>query len=63
MSISKNINLASTVKFSKELYTLINKEAPVTGMANSLAKEDGNNLVFEIKLNDGKLSVNEQVLN
>jgi hypothetical protein len=63
MSISENINLASTIKFSKEFYTLVNKEVPITGMANSLAKEDGNNIVFEIKLNDGKLSVNEKALN
>jgi len=32
-------------------------------MANSLAKEDGNNFVFEIKLNDGKFSVNDKVIN
>jgi uncharacterized protein DUF945 len=63
MSLSKNLNLASTIKFSKEFYTLVNKEAPITGMANSLGKEDGNNLVFEIKLNDGRLSVNDKQLN
>ncbi|WP_373003113.1 DUF945 family protein [Sulfurimonas sp.] len=63
MSLSKNLNLASTIKFSKELYALLNKEAPVTGMANSLAREDGNNLIFEIKLNDGRLSVNDKQLN
>ncbi|WP_294960781.1 DUF945 family protein [Sulfurimonas sp.] len=63
MSLSKNLNLASTIKFSKELYAIVNEEAPITGMANSLAKEDGNNLVFEIKLNDGKLSVNDKAIN
>ena len=63
LSISKNLNLASSIKFSKEFYALMNKEIPITGMANLLAKEDGNNLIFEIKLNDGKLSVNEKALN
>lgn len=63
LSISKNLNLASNIKFSKEFYALMNKEIPITGMANLLAKEDGNNLIFEIKLNDGKLSVNEKALN
>lgn len=62
-SIVKNFNLASTIKFSKDFYAIINKEAPVTGMANSLAKEDGNNFVFEIKLNDGKFSVNDKAIN
>lgn len=63
MSVANNFNFASTVKFSKEFYALINKEAPVTGMANSLAKEEGNNLVFEIKFNDGKLTVNDKNIN
>ena len=63
MSISENINLSSTIKFSKDIYALINKEAPVTSMANSLAKENKNDLVFEITLNNGKLSVNDKQLN
>lgn len=63
MSISKNIKLASTIKLSKEFYTMINKEAPATGVANLFAKENGNNLIFEIKLDDGKVSVNDKALN
>lgn len=59
-SLVNNINLSSTIKFSKELYLLMNKEAPVTGMANPLAKEDGNNLIFEIKLNNSKLTINDK---
>lgn len=59
-SLTDSINLSSTIKISKELYMLINKEAPVTAVANSLAKEDGNKLVFEIKLNKSKLTVNDK---
>jgi hypothetical protein len=62
MSASKNFNLASTLKFSKEFYALINQLAPITFMANSLVKEEGNNVVFKITLNDGILSINDKVM-
>ncbi|EDZ63464.1 hypothetical protein SMGD1_1527 [Sulfurimonas gotlandica GD1] len=63
MSIANNLNIASTIKFSKDFYALVNKEAPITSLAGGLAREDGNNLVFEIKLNNGKLTVNEKAIN
>jgi hypothetical protein len=62
-SLVKNINLASTIKFSKELYVLINQLVPITAIANSFAKEKNNKLVFEIKLNNSKLSINDKVMN
>lgn len=63
LSISKNINLASRIKFSKEFYALINSEFPITLLVRGLAREEGNNLIFDIELNDGRLSVNTKVIN
>lgn len=63
MSLINNIKLNSTVKLSKDFYALISKQAPMAGMAGSYAKEEGNNLVFDIKLIDGQLSVNDKVIN
>ena len=63
MSLANNINLASTIKFSKDFYAIINKAVPLVGLANSFAREDGNSLIFEIKLNNGKLTVNKKAIN
>ncbi len=63
VSLIENINLASTIKISKEFYSLLNKELPIASLAGGLAREDGNNLLFVIKLNNGQLNVNDKVLN
>ncbi|WP_324172087.1 hypothetical protein [Sulfurimonas sp.] len=62
MTLINNINIDSTIKLSKDFYVLINKKVPITGLANSFAKEEGNNLIFVIKLIDGKLSLNDKVI-
>ncbi len=63
MSLAKNVKLTSTMKFSKDFYALINKEAPATVLAGGFAKEVGNDIIFEIKLIDGNLSINDKVIN
>lgn len=63
MSILKNINLASTLKLSKDFYEIINKNVPLAGLTNSFAKEENNKIIFEVKLNAGNLSVNDKVIN
>ncbi len=35
----------------------------MSGFAEGLAKEDGNNLIFNIKLSDGHVMLNDKVLN
>ncbi|MCK9492471.1 MAG: hypothetical protein M0Q24_10300 [Sulfurimonas sp.] len=61
--ILKNINLASTLKLSKDFFVLVNKNAPLTGLAASFVKEEKDNLIFEVKLNAGVLSINDKVIN
>ena len=60
--ILENINLASTLKLSKALFALINENVPLSGLAGSFAKEQGDKLIFEAKLNAGVLSVNDKVI-
>ncbi|WP_321779328.1 hypothetical protein [Sulfurimonas sp.] len=61
-SLVKNIKFDSTIKFSKDFFIFINKKVPVTSMAKSFAKEEGNNFVFVIKFIDGHLSVNDKLI-
>ena len=63
MTFMKNLSLTSSIKFSKDFYALMNKEAPITILANSFAREDGDKLVFDMKLNNGHISVNNKVIN
>lgn len=58
----QNINLDAKFKFSKALFALINEQAPVSVLANAYAKEEGEELVFDINFTQGKLRVNGKSL-
>ncbi len=63
MTFVNNINLDSTIKLSKDFYTLINREAPLTAIANPYSIIDGDKIIFKIKLEDGRVIVNNKVIN
>jgi len=58
----QNIDLDATFKFSKALFALLNKKAPLSSIANNYAKEEGEDFVFDIKFVQGELTVNDKVL-
>ncbi len=58
----QNVDLDAKFKFSKALFTLINKQAPMSMLANAYAKEEGENFVFDIQFNKGQLTINGKSL-
>lgn len=62
LMIVQNIELEAKVKFSKALSAVINKELPISTMANSYAEEEDEDFVFNIKFKQGQLTVNDKLL-
>jgi len=54
----KTITLDSYIKISKDFFKMINKEVPLSMIADGFAKEVGNDYVFDVKFKDSKLNVN-----
>jgi len=63
MKILENIDLTSTLKLSKGFFALITKNVPGSSLAGEFAKEQNDEIIFEVKLNDGVLSINDKVIN
>ena len=59
-AISKNLYLNSTLVVSKELFKAFSKVSPYAIAIIQFAKEDAENLVFNLKLEDDKLFVNNK---
>ncbi len=59
----ENMDLTSSLKFSKKFFSLINKEFPITILAKGLVREKNNNFIFDIKLDAGRLSINAKEIN
>ncbi len=60
--ISKNITIDSQVKFSKDLFSIINQEFPLTLFAAPYAIEHENKILFDLKFYDEKLRINDKIL-
>jgi len=60
--VIKNVDMNASLSFSKELFKIINQEIPMVVFANAYEKEVGENIIFDIQLNRGELSVNNQML-
>lgn len=56
--LAQNIDLDVKFRLSKALFTLLNKQAPMSALANNYAKEEGEDLVFDIQFNKGQLTLN-----
>lgn len=61
-TVIKNVDMNASLSFSKELFKIINQEIPMVIFANAYAKEVGENIIFDIRLNRGELSVNNKML-
>ncbi len=55
-----NIDLSLLFKISQVMYAKLSLVSPVLNMAQNFAKKEEQNLIFDIKLKDAKLSVNGQ---
>ena len=53
-----NIDLSLLLKISQVMYAKLSQVSPVLNIAQSFAKTEKQNLIFDIKLKDAKLSVN-----
>lgn len=57
-----NITVNAKLKFSKEMMAIIYKEASLSKSMKNYAKEEGDNIVFDLKFIDNKLSINGKQL-
>ena len=62
MAIMQNIDLDAKLNFSSAFYAYVKQQNQNLGMADVYAKKDGKNVLFDIMLKEGKLSVNGQSL-
>ena len=60
--LANNLTVDTNFKISKAMFILLNEELPASVLAGGFAKEEGDYLVFDIKLIDSKLSINGQQL-
>lgn len=56
------IKLDFFLKISKELFTNISSSTPMVAVAKGYAKDSGEDLVYDIKLENGSLTVNGEVI-
>lgn len=60
--VANNIDMTINVKLSQQLYAKLNNGVPMTGMTNNYAKNDGNNVLFDITFINGEFRINGQAL-
>ena len=60
--VSQNVDMTINIKLSKPLYSKLTKGVPMTSMANSYAKEDGDSVIFDITFLNGEFKVNGKAL-
>jgi len=61
MAVMQNIDIDARLQFASDFYAFIKKQGNME-MADAFAKQEGDNVVFEITLQDGRLKVNGQSL-
>ncbi len=62
MMLIQDINIDAKLQFSSELYSYVKAQNANLAMADSLAKQEGDNVIFDITLKEGQLLVNGQTL-
>jgi len=62
MALIQNINVDAKLKFADAFYTYIKAQGANLVIADSFVKHDGGNALFDILLQDGKITVNGQSL-
>ena len=62
MALMQNINIDAKLKFATAFYSFIKEQGANLSMADTFVKNDGDNALFDILLQDGKITVNGQSL-
>lgn len=62
MALIQNINIDAKLKFASAFYSYMKTEAGTLAIADTFVKQEGDNAVFDILLEDGKIAVNGQSL-
>ncbi|MDD2791221.1 MAG: DUF945 family protein [Sulfurimonas sp.] len=60
--LAQNLDTEIKLKISKEIFQKINETTPMAALVMQYAKEDGQNLVFEITFRNGEVMVNGRVI-
>lgn len=62
LAVMQNINIDAKLKFASAFYTYIKTQGANLTLADSFVKQEGGNALFDILLQDGKITVNGQSL-
>ncbi len=60
--VAEYLNIDTSLKISKQMFSVIEKEFPMILLIKGYSKEQGEEIVFDLLLQDGNLSVNGKVL-
>ena len=60
--VSQNVDMTINIKLSKPLYAKFTNGVPMASMANDFAKEDANNVLFDLTFINGEFRVNGKAL-
>ena len=58
----QNINIDAKLKFASAFYSYIKEQGANLALADNFVKQEGGNAIFDIVLQDGKITVNGQSL-
>ena len=62
LAMLQNINIDAKLKFASVFYTYLKTQGGSLAMADNFVKQEGGNAIFDILLQDGKITVNGQSL-
>lgn len=60
--VSQNVDMTINIKISKPIYAKLTNNMPMTSMASSYAKEDGNSVLFDLTFINGEFKINGKAL-
>ncbi|MEA3369702.1 MAG: hypothetical protein U9Q40_00010, partial [Campylobacterota bacterium] len=60
--VANNLDMTINIKLSKKLYAKLNSGVPMSSMASAYAKEDAENVLFDITFINGEFKVNGKAL-
>ena len=58
MTDFKRVRILNALKISKPMFIAITRSAPIVALSQGFAKEQGDSLIYDVKMNKGSLVVN-----
>lgn len=58
MKVLEELDVSLVYKVSKKIFETMTKANPIVGMSYGYAKEKGDFLVYDIKMNNGSIDIN-----